>query len=416
MSVVDLGSGVPPNELGRRLREIRAWRGQSLEVTAGLAGISYGYLGKLERGEKTLENRRTLEALAHALRVAPSEFTGRPWEVPDGPGTDAYAGVVAVEKALDVCQLGDDPGTPIREWAPVRADLAQLEELRGAGDYQAIGRLSPDLLLELHAMYVRTPEYREPILIGMIGCYFAMMVMAKRLGVRGLPLLAAKAAQECSEELDSLAWRGAAMWMRGNVTGSLSRPQQYNRAVALADELTPGLDDPQVLQAYGMLQLSASLAAAVQSDRSTAVTHLDEAAAVADRMDSDVGDFGRMWFGRLNVGIWRSSIGMELGDGPQAIEAVAGMPIATIPDPARLAGFYSEAGRVLLAEPKTRDKGLSVLLQAEHLSPQRLRSDFFVREAVADQLRAARRDAGGRELRGLAWRLGIGPELDRKPN
>jgi hypothetical protein len=34
-----------------------------------------------------------------------------------------------------------------------------------------------------------------------------------------------------------------------------------------------------------------------------------------------------------------------------------------------------------------------------------------VREAVADHLRAARRDAGGRNLRGLAWRLGIAPEL-----
>lgn len=45
-------SGIPPNDLGRRLREIRAWRGLSLEAAAGLAGISYGYLGKLERGEK----------------------------------------------------------------------------------------------------------------------------------------------------------------------------------------------------------------------------------------------------------------------------------------------------------------------------------------------------------------------------
>lgn len=33
-------------------REIRAWRGLSLEAAAGLAGISYGYLGKLERGRR----------------------------------------------------------------------------------------------------------------------------------------------------------------------------------------------------------------------------------------------------------------------------------------------------------------------------------------------------------------------------
>ncbi|WP_433567000.1 helix-turn-helix domain-containing protein [Nocardia sp. CA-151230] len=318
---------IPVNEVGRRLREIRAWRGLSLETAAGLAGFSFGYLGRLERGEQTLTNRRTLEALAQALRVAPSEFTGRPWEVPDGLGADVYAGVVAVEEALDICELGDDPGTPVREWALIHADLLQLEHFRGTGDYQAIGRQAPALLMELHTLYVRSPERRRPILTGMIGCYFAVMVMAKHLGVRGLPLLAAKDAQTCAEELDSPEWRGAAMWMRGNVTGSLSRQRQYSRAVGLADELTGSLDNQRVLQAYGMLHLSASLAAAVQSDRSTAETQLDEAAAVAGRMHEDVGEFARMWFGRINVGIWRASIGLELGDGPKAIEAVQGLDV-----------------------------------------------------------------------------------------
>jgi hypothetical protein len=130
-------------------------------------------------------------------------------------------------------------------------------------------------------------------------------------------------------------------------------------------------------------------------------------------MNTDVGEFARMWFGRVNVGIWRSSIGFELGDGPKAVEAVHGLPIESIPDSARLAGFYSEAGRAMLSEPKTRDQGLAMLLKSEALAPQRVRSDLFVREAVADQLRAARREAGGRELRGLAWRLGIAPEGSR---
>ncbi|MBF6328500.1 helix-turn-helix domain-containing protein [Nocardia transvalensis] len=407
---------IPPNEVGRRLREIRAWRGLTLEAAAGLAGLSFGYLGRLERGEQALTNRRTLEALAHALRVAPSEFTGRPWETPDGPGTEAYAGVIAIENALDVCQLGDDPGTPVREWAEVRADLARLESVRAAADYQAVGDQSPGLLMELHALYVRRPELRKEILVGMIGCYFAMMMTAKRLGVRGLPLLAASYAQNCAEELDSPAWRGATTWMRGNVAGSLSRPQQYRRAVTLADELTDSLNDPNVVQAYGMLHLSAAFASAVQADRDTAETHLNEAAAIAGRMDTDVGKFGRMWFGRVNVALWRATIGMELGDGPKAVEATRGIAIESIPSTARLASFYADSGRVMLAEPKTRDQGLATLLKAEQLAPQRVRSDFFVREAVADQLRAARRDAGGRELRGLAWRLGIAPEPGSRPN
>jgi hypothetical protein len=37
------------------------------------------------------------------------------------------------------------------------------------------------------------------------------------------------------------------------------------------------------------------------------------------------------------------------------------------------------------------------------------RHDVFVRETVAGLLCQARRDAGGRELRGLAWRMGVAP-------
>jgi hypothetical protein len=54
-------------------------------------------------------------------------------------------------------------------------------------------------------------------------------------------------------------------------------------------------------------------------------------------------------------------------------------------------------------------------MRAEALAPQRVHADVFTREAVADHLRAARRDAGGRNLRGLAWRLGIAPEAAPRP-
>ncbi len=73
------------------------------------------------------------------------------------------------------------------------------------------------------------------------------------------------------------------------------------------------------------------------------------------------------------------------------------------------AGFWSDVGRALVAEKKTRDKGVRVLVRAERLAPQVVRHDVFVREAVTGLLHKARRDAGGRELRGLAWRLGVAP-------
>ncbi|MGH3781946.1 MAG: helix-turn-helix domain-containing protein, partial [Pseudonocardiaceae bacterium] len=65
--------------------------------------------------------------------------------------------------------------------------------------------------------------------------------------------------------------------------------------------------------------------------------------------------------------------------------------------------------RALVAGKKTRDKGVRVLLHAEQLAPQRIHHDLFVREAVAGLLGQARHDAGGRELRRLAWRMGVAP-------
>jgi hypothetical protein len=48
----------------------------------------------------------------------------------------------------------------------------------------------------------------------------------------------------------------------------------------------------------------------------------------------------------------------------------------------------------------------------EHLAPQLIRNDVLVRETVTGLLRQARCDAGGRELRGLAWRMGVAPNVN----
>ncbi|WP_051133623.1 helix-turn-helix domain-containing protein [Nocardia paucivorans] len=412
MSVFDVPD-MPPNEVGRRLREIRAWRGQSLQVTAGLAGISYGYLGKLERGEKPVSNRRTLEALARALQVSPAEFHTAPWAGSPPDATEAARrGLAAVEYALDAHELGDDPECPVRDWPQIAADLDRLAHLTyGTSDYAEQIELVPRLLAELHAVHARVPTRRRDALVGLIVCYSSAVWTTKRLGGRGLPLLAARAAGQCAEELESPAWRGYAAWLRGDATGGLSRPEQYRRAIRTADELRPYLDDAEVVQASGMLHLSAALACAVQGDRDAATGHLAEAEALATRLDTEVGTFGHMWFGTANVGVWRVCIGHELGDGARIAEQARTVNVAALPSLSRQAEFHMEVGRALLTDPRRRDEGVQMLLAAERCAPQRFYADVFVREAVADHLRAARRDAGGRHLRGLAYRLRLAPEL-----
>jgi hypothetical protein len=204
-------------------------------------------------------------------------------------------------------------------------------------------------------------------------------------------------------------WLGYAAWLRGYATGRLDRTAQYQRSVAAAEGLTGELDSSEALQACGMLHLSAALAAATQADHDTAATHLAEASALAARMDTEVGTWAHLWFGPTNVGIWKTSITLETGEHGKALEAAKTVHPELLPGNVRQAEFWAEVGRALIAAKTTRRKGVHVLLHAEQLAPHRIRHDLFVRQAVAGLLRQARRDAGGRELRGLAWRMGVAP-------
>ncbi|MGH3623117.1 MAG: helix-turn-helix domain-containing protein [Sciscionella sp.] len=320
------------NEIGQRLREVRSWRQLSVRATAELSGISYSYLAKIERGEKPVNNRHVLEALAMTLRISPTELTGKPWAPVDPVGSDAHAALAGIEVALEACELGHDPGCEARPWPELAADVERLVDLmRVHADYAAAGALTMRLLPELHATYVREPRRRREVLWGLIHCYASACWTTKALGGRGLPSLSARLAEECARELEIPAWIGYTTFLRSEAAGQLDRARQYTRSVAGADELSPLLDDGDVAQMYGMLHLSAALAAAARNDCDTARTHLDEAGAIADRMSDEVGTFGRMWFGRPNVGIWRVAIGTELGDGPKVAEQARDVHPEVIP-------------------------------------------------------------------------------------
>ena len=50
-----------------------------------------------------------------------------------------------------------------------------------------------------------------------------------------------------------------------------------------------------------------------------------------------------------------------------------------------------------------------MLVHAEQLAPQRIHLNLLVREVVSGLLRQALSEAGRRELRALAWRMGLAP-------
>lgn len=400
---------VTDQHVGRRLREVRSWRQLSLTAVAGLAGITPAYLSMIERGLRPVTKRSILEALANALQVAPTELTGAPYSPADPVGAQAHASLHEVERVLSAIDLGIDPGVPPVPWAQLRQQVAHLNAvLRPEADYAAQGAVVPNLLLNLHAAYVREPAHRREILVALVHVYHSAAVLTKNLGVRGLPVVAARLAQQCAEELDSPEWLGFAVWLRGHAAGSRGRAYQYSSSVRAIDQLTSA-GDPNVTQIAGALHLNAALAAAAQADADTTRTHLDVAAALAATLPAQRDNFAFLHFGEPNVGVWRVSLATELGEGPKVAELAAHVNPNALPAKARRAMFYADLGRSLVADRATVDKGVQALVAAERIAPQRVRNNMFVREAVADLLRRAQRDAGGRELRGLAWRMGVAP-------
>jgi hypothetical protein len=118
-----------------------------------------------------------------------------------------------------------------------------------------------------------------------MNAYTSAMWTTKRLGARGLPILAAHAVQQCAETLDDPVWLGYAAFLRGDATGQLNRTAHYRRSLAAAESLTSRLDSSDALQACGILHLSA----AAQADHDTAAIHLAEASALAAQMGTEFG-------------------------------------------------------------------------------------------------------------------------------
>jgi transcriptional regulator with XRE-family HTH domain len=402
---------VEHNHIGRRVREIRTWRGMNLTTTAGLAGISPSALSLMERGKRPISKRAVLESLARALRVSPFELTGQP-HPPSGEGTaESRSAMATLADLLGGWWIGEVPDRPGRPLPEVLAELDSFHGARnspgphGAGDYVAqVETLSPLIRDLLAASADRTALRRT--LVPLLLAYHVAGSISARLGIPGLPSLAAERMRDVADELNDPVWRGVADWGRAQFLSATNRERQYELAVAVADKAPAGRPETR-----GMANLTAAFAAAAMARPDVAETHLAAAAELAELVEPDVSPWpsGVMQFGRTNVDIFRVGVGVELGQGARVAEIGSAVRLATA-SRGRQASFWMDYARGLITERRTRDKGLQALLRAEKLAPQQVRTNVFAREAVTNLLSSARSQAGGPDLRGLAWRMDIAPK------
>jgi transcriptional regulator with XRE-family HTH domain len=388
--------------IGARVRAIRVRQGMSLDALAAATGLSKAHLSRIERGERSLDRRSTLQTIADALRTPVEELTGQPIKPRNRAEIITHAAALDVRDVIMAAELGVDPGGSGRSGAALARELWRVERLREAADEAGFGPLLPGLLTDAYSLVAQGNQEAGLSLI--IRCCFAVeQLSANSTGHHELAWIAAERALAAARLADDPTLVGAANVLRGLSlmhAGNRSRERALDIATRGAEELTRYPMTEDAAEVLGMLHLIAAFAHTAAERPGQAEDRLREALALAE-YTGDGNAFG-LWFGPTNVGAWRVWLAVEAGEGGAVAELAARVNETLLP-PERRACMLIDVARGLARESDRHQDAVHMLVRAEALAPQRVHAGVFAREAIGSLLSAA----GGTELRGLARRAGV---------
>jgi transcriptional regulator with XRE-family HTH domain len=410
-SVEEVRGPVDEATIGARLRILRRWRGMTQAELAGLASLSPSFVSMIENGQRPLDRRSHIAAVATALRVSETDLIGGPHLSADRLQSDPHAAIPALREALQTNKLT----APVVDRARVLPELARevndrIRALYTEADFVGEGALLPGVLDELHWHTAQSGDEasRRLALETLIEACITAGLTAKDLGYVDLAHVAVLRAEEAATLLNDPVQRGKVECLR---IWAFPRERSWERRLAAAesaaDALEPHAGTPLGMQVLGILTLHAALGGAVVQ-RGRVVDHwLAEARRLAGRVPDDIRGNWQS-FSLTNVRLWSVAIGVERGEsGGTVLELARAVDQSKIAHRTRRAPFLADVGRGLAREPKMRDEAVRWLRRAEDAGPQLIRNHPPTRETIAYLLNRARADAGGRELRGMAGRMGL---------
>lgn len=401
-----------PTEIGERVRMIRKRRGLSLDVVAGLAGISKPYLSQLETGARRFERRSLLENLANALGCSVVDLTGQPYPPAGRAEAEALAAVPGIRLALNEYGPEDLPDITPRPLPELLVWTDRVSAHRDQARYSAAGRDLGTLLVELlaHVRAGNSDDGRRA-LAALVESWAVAGAVTRNLGYVDLAASAARRSYDMAVLLDDPALLGFARWFWSY---SLIRLAAHRRAAALLtqalDELGPAVhldgSDTAAAEMVGLVHLTAAQTAAREQRGEEAHSHLDEAADIAARIGER--NWLRRHFGPTNIAAWRLSIGIELGEGARSYAAAMAAPINAdaLGSKERTAALHLDFARALAQENGPRDwDAIRHLDTADRMAPQLIRPDPIARELIASLDNRARMATW--ELDSLRNRFGL---------
>jgi transcriptional regulator with XRE-family HTH domain len=390
--------------IGAAVRAARLRRGKSLDVVAQLAGHSKSWLSKVERGLLPLQRRSDITALADALQVSPADLTGQPYRLAE-PGTSTMSAAI---RGVRVALL-DVPPRSVTPTEVLRGELDTLTRQRQACQLHEAAGTAARLLPALRAVRASGDRQTTPDALRLlVWTCFETASLARELGYPDLTLLLAGLIDEAAAELADPTWLAVAALVRTHTLSSVATAA-FGAAVevgtAAAEAVRP-LSGGEALAGYGCLLLATGFALSAAGRGDEATDRLTEAARVADRLAEPTDIARHLAFGGPGVGLHRLSVSMELGDPDAAVTAAGQVQPEQLPYPARRASYWSDLGRAHAALGHDGE-AVACLRRAEEIAPLRVRLHPLVREAVVGMVGRAQRAAVGRDLRGLAYRMGL---------
>jgi transcriptional regulator with XRE-family HTH domain len=407
--------------IGQRARMIRRRRGLSLDVTAGLAGITKGYLSMLERGQRGFNRRGLIEDLAEALGCSVADLTGQPYLPVDRQSADTAATIPGVSAALHDSTLDDIPDVPARPLPELVRATAQANAFADDARYAMAGRDMGALLAELHVHSVTgDSQGRQVALAALAEACMVAYCLAYRIGHSDLAVVAARRGFDAAVRAERPDLAGMLAMSR---TVALMRVGARRRAATVCarvlDEISalpgPTPNDTTVAEACGTLHLTSALVAAREARTSDVDMHLAEARSLAAHTGER--NHLRYHFGPTNVAGWELSIAAENGGGPDAAErfTAAATDLSVLGSKCREGYVRFALARCYAQAEGSRDgEALRALDAADRLAPVVVRNDPIARDLVLTLDRRARRRVW--ELDSLRNRFGVSAQHARSVN
>ncbi|MFE3617860.1 helix-turn-helix domain-containing protein [Streptomyces anulatus] len=397
--------------IGQQVRAIRARRGISQQVLADRTGVSRGAIAKYENGERPIDSRRTLLALAAALGVTIGDLTNHEQDKLDPSTAGFHAAVPDLETVLWSRGNTTDTALP-RSLDELAALTRTATKLRHDCDYATLGPMLAPMLTDayrhVHDADAGSAERAWDVLSTVT------YGVASALRARGYHALAWNAAQEserAAAHVDGAAPIAAAAFAQGQIL--LSRPGALPAALATttetAERVAADVRTVGDVETLGMLHLQSSIVTATMGGdpEPYLAEAADQAARLADAMPSTSVARNES-FGPANVALWRMSAAMERREPGEVLALAPTLSPVDLPNDGRRAQYFVETGRAYAMQKNYRDS-LYALLRAEHAAPQHVRSMSPVRELVGHMMRTVRRDLTTGDLGKLAQRVGVVP-------